>query len=420
MAQVSNDRLWKTFLALLIGLFIVLGACAAWFLPKAIREIAARGPRPSSFRPFEHPSSYAFQLADGRILLVGSQPGTQVATAEFLDPSTLTFSPAPPPLHARSFHPVGTLMKDGSPLLAGGSPRSDSNSILERFDVKAGRWVELDRLPADIRLCDAVCLQDGRILFTTEDGDRQGILVWDPVARTVRNAGHRALCVNGTPLATLLRDGRVLVTHLEYGGEALESSDAFLFDPGTDTTTLLPHMSQHRSQHQSSLMTDGRVLITGGAQGEPSAEIFDPATGRFAPARAMLAPRALHRSITLRDGRVLVAGGVSSHLDHVALPFTPEEAASLPTDEIVRRTKEHFRKHPPKAEPLASEMELFDPKTGSFTAVPTPSTHLVLGDGPRGGLHAELPDGDIIFLDFQGPIFFHPRTLSWSRSKEQP
>jgi len=417
MKPTTSETLRKIVIPLLIGLFLALGFLAVRTLPKVIHRIA-KPQAFSSYRAQDHPSGFAFPLRDGRFLLVGSGPGTRASQSEFLDPSTLEFSAAPAPRHDRSFHPVGTLLKNGDPLLAGGPPNSKANSILESFDVAAGRWVELDRLPDDVRLADALCLKDGRVLFTTNDGGQQGLLVWDPVRKSLRNAGHRAMCVNGSPLASMLQDGKVLITHLHYGETALETTNAFLFDPETNETLPLHPMALSRSQHQTSPLADGRVLITGGADGEPSAEVFDPATRTFTPTGPMVAPRSLHRSVVLPDGRVLIAGGVSSRKDSSRLPFTDEELTMLQPEELARRMKEHYKKHPPKHEPLASEIEIFDPRTGQFSPVPEPPEHLLLGDGPRGGLHAERADGDVLFLAYGGPLRFQPKSRTWSSSKE--
>jgi hypothetical protein len=69
-----------------------------------------------------------------------------------------------------------------------------------------------------------------------------------------------------------------------------------------------------RSGHQATLLTDGRVLVTGGSDGEGKAigfaEVFNPITTTWSLAAANLAPRLGHAASLLRDGRVLVVGGV--------------------------------------------------------------------------------------------------------------
>jgi hypothetical protein len=77
---------------------------------------------------------------------------------------------------------------------------------------------------------------------------------------------------------------------------------------------LVGSMIWPRVAHAATLLSDGRVLITGGSAYSnespiPWAEIFDPATGTFRTAGAMAVPRHGHVAVALHDGRVLVAGG---------------------------------------------------------------------------------------------------------------
>ena len=73
-------------------------------------------------------------------------------------------------------------------------------------------------------------------------------------------------------------------------------------------------MDTARASGTATLLADGRVLLTGGYPGEgasptSSAEIFDPAEGSFAPTGDLTVARADHSASLLSDGRVLIAGG---------------------------------------------------------------------------------------------------------------
>lgn len=70
-------------------------------------------------------------------------------------------------------------------------------------------------------------------------------------------------------------------------------------------------MNGGRRDHRATKLQDGRVLITGGAQGSMglnSAEIFDPATETFTSTNPMNDARS-SEAVLLNDGRVLVVGG---------------------------------------------------------------------------------------------------------------
>ncbi len=76
------------------------------------------------------------------------------------------------------------------------------------------------------------------------------------------------------PSATLLQDGRVLVT----GGD---NASAEVYDPSTGTFSTTGLMNVNRRWHTSLLLNDGRVLIVGGCYC-PIAEIYDPLWARSA------------------------------------------------------------------------------------------------------------------------------------------
>src|SRR5208337_3042608 len=75
-------------------------------------------------------------------------------------------------------------------------------------------------------------------------------------------------------------------------------------------------MTQARTGAAAVLLTDGRVLITGGtdSSGVPQAttEVYDPSTGAFTASPAMNVPRANHAAIVLKTGDVLVTGGLTT------------------------------------------------------------------------------------------------------------
>jgi hypothetical protein len=153
--------------------------------------------------------------------------------------------------------------------------------------------------------------------------------------------------------ATLLADGRVLIA----GGETYQGWSVFggalhpekytyfdsagLYDPATRTFTPTGSMATARAEHTATLLSDGRVLVTGGRDsvGGPlpqlrSAELYDPATGTFSPTGPMADARAGGTAVRLLDGRVLITGGGNG-----------------------------------ASGPLASA-EIYDPSNGTFSPVP--------------------------------------------------
>jgi hypothetical protein len=136
--------------------------------------------------------------------------------------------------------------------------------------------------------------------------------------------------------ATLLRDGRVLITL------GAEDNSAELYDPATGTFSPTGSMIRRSNGfptggQTATLLQDGRVLVAGGSQGGSglltfsTAELFDPATGSFSATGSMTTPRDGQNATLLRDGRVLMTGGDSDTGEGVAPELGSAELYYPPT-----------------------------------------------------------------------------------------
>jgi Galactose oxidase, central domain/Kelch motif len=223
-------------------------------------------------------------LRDGRVLIIGGNDvgSHTTASAEIYDPRTGAFTPTGSMATARGFH-TATLLADGRVLVTGGDAAAwdDSGPFLasaEIYDPKTG-------------------------MFTTTGPMKTG-------------RAHHA--------ATLLADGRVLITGGTPGRAGGNGSGttsltaAELFDPATGKFSLTGPMTQGRVYHTATRLADGRVLVAGGCDNGrayatclflASAEIYDPKTGRFSTTGSMADRRVFASSTLLADGRVLITGG---------------------------------------------------------------------------------------------------------------
>jgi Kelch motif/Galactose oxidase, central domain len=207
-------------------------------------------------------------LPSGEVLVVGGctldscELDTRGATTELFDPRTGRFRAGPRLSTPRDGHAAAAL-RGGGVLVAGGWTPAGATATAERFDG----------------------------------------------TRFARTGSMRV--ARGSPTATVLRDGRVLVT----GGEARDNRklrSAELYDQRTGRFTPTGAMRTPRGAHVAVLLRDGRVLVIGGTDGDlvlATTELYDPKRGRFTPGPRLRVARQKHAAVVLRDGRVLVVGG---------------------------------------------------------------------------------------------------------------
>src|SRR5439155_5232442 len=94
-------------------------------------------------------------------------------------------------------------------------------------------------------------------------------------------------------------------------------------------------MSAQRSSHRATWLTNGAVLVTGGATSTgvtATAELFHPLTGSFERTGSMRSQRELHTATRLTNGAVLVAGGINGSITlSSAELFEPTSGSFVPT-----------------------------------------------------------------------------------------
>ena len=163
----------------------------------------------------------------------------------------------------------------------------------------------------------ATRLSDGRVLVTggrNDSGKLASAEIYDPVTETWSTTSSiRVLLARGTRP----RSSQTAACSSPRGSTSARSWPVRrLTIPATGTWSVTGSLGGFaRSRHTATLLSDGRVLVAGGENGDyihfylPFAEIYDPATGTWSVTGSMIKGRQGHRATLLADSSVLVTGG---------------------------------------------------------------------------------------------------------------
>jgi N-acetylneuraminic acid mutarotase len=283
-------------------------------------------------------SHTASTLLDGRVLVAGGEYAFD--QAEVYDPATDTWAATGNLTASRSKH-VAAVLVDGRVLVAGGCNASSYcgnglntvNQTAEIYDPGTGVWSPTGSMSRDRFDGKASLLPGGKVLIAGGVSETwkyylETAELYDPATGTwsvTNSMAHKRTRHS----MSALHDGRILVTGGlcdNYICGELYLSSAELYDPGAGAWSDAGSMSIKRYSHTASVLSDGRVLVSGGAEAGASAEVYDPLAITWTLAAAMAEPRDRHTATVLLDGRVLVTGsGSNSGLD--AELFDPSTGA---------------------------------------------------------------------------------------------
>lgn len=260
--------------------------------------------------------STATLLPSGRVLIVGGLGGT---TGELYDPATDTWTPTSA-LRALRAESSATLLQNGQVLVVGGFATA-ARRTAELYDPSTDTWT-LTSPPRNGRMNHtATLLQDGRVLVVGGLFGGRTAELYDPATGTWTSTAGQPNVARQSHTATVLKNGQVLVA----GGWGAGGTSAELYDPtvGTWTSTFGPLNNAHVN-HTATLTLNGNVLVVGGGdpqQETAATEMYNPVTGIWTcaatsmvlvPTVSLSTPRTNHATTLLSDGRVLVVGGTGS------------------------------------------------------------------------------------------------------------
>lgn len=279
-------------------------------------------------------SSHAF-LPDGLLLVTGGHSaadghsdhdGIGLVQASLFDWRTETWTPLPDMTDGR-WYPTNTPLPNGNMLVISGSHDVDDfrkNLLPQVWRTSAGDWRDLtnaqDFPPYGVDLYPRMLVApDGRVFKAGPDADTwfldtAGTGAWE--AGPVAADGPR---VYGT--ATMFAPGRLLVTGGSDGGDltpAFATAEVIDLNDPAPAWRSIDSMTEPRRHHNSAMLPDGTVLVTGGTRGpgfdNPKetvylAELWNPDTEDWLQMDSMRMPRVYHSvALLLPDGSVLTAG----------------------------------------------------------------------------------------------------------------
>jgi N-acetylneuraminic acid mutarotase len=288
---------------------------------------AADGWSPAASMSIVRSGHTATVLASGKVLVAGGYADDDTgytASAELYDPVSDTWSPAASMHEARGYH-TATLLRSGKVLVAGGHINEHFSEPLtasaELYDPVTDSWTPAASLGEVRSMHTATLLANGKVLVTGGGGSYDvefghgfpsSAELYDPVGNTWSPTAGMSRARYGLT-ATLLTSGRVLVTGGGSGGNGPDDpTSAELYDPVSATWSPAANMNTGRYNHTATLLASGKVLVTGGDRNpgvDAGSELYDPAADAWSPTASMGTARAGHTATLRASGEVLVTGG---------------------------------------------------------------------------------------------------------------
>jgi hypothetical protein len=261
-------------------------------------------------------------------------------------------------------------------------------------------------------------LQSGKVLIAGGSGPLGLVVsaeIYDPNSGGFNVVGNlQSPRANHT--ATLLTNGKVLLTGVGFAGGGIPTNSAEIYDPGSGAFTVTGSMSFARTGHTATLRLDGTVLIAGGLVLRPQSEIYNPSTGTFTVSRSMTMARQFQTATLLPDGTVLIVGGYGvfnsfagiAPVNSTELSFEPKPSTAAFTHTTDTM---HFARAFHSATLLSNgEVLLVGGNSGNVAELYSPQGQPC----PSGTAGCSWRDGDLITLQgFQFSAILDDDSFSW-------
>lgn len=301
----------------------------------------------------------AILLPNKQVLVVGGGYTKPDGTIQYLA-STETYAPAngawtqSGSLSTECSDHAAALLQNGKVLVMGGyNGNYLANSWLYNYETR--QWTSTSGLDTSRQYHTATVLNTGKVLVVGGYHGYQNGNVWqvlpnelyDPVPGRWADTGA-ITHARKQHTATLLSNGKVLVTGGHDGNNPLTNS--MLYDPTTGQWSPTGELITGRFNHTATLLFNGKVLVAGGkGKKAPNAyltylndaELYDPITGKWSQTGTLHIGRALHTATLLTNRKVLVIGGYNdAYLNSVEL-YNIATGLWIPTANLLATRGEH-------------------------------------------------------------------------------
>src|SRR5215469_8620182 len=191
-------------------------------------------------------------------------------------------------------------------------------------------------------------------------------------------------------------------------------------------------MNVGRIDHTATLLANGDVLVTGGANNSTgylsSAELYNHSTGKWTLTGSMTAPRDGHDAVLLHNGQVLVAGGINASLSQCgtlasAELFNPSTDTWTATGSMTTGRYSFTLTVLPNGEVLAAggtncgnggltSAEVYNPSTGQWAATGS----MTIGNETNWAVLLQNGEVFVVWSD----NLYNPSTGTWTATSRDP
>lgn len=254
----------------------------------------------------------AILLKSGKVLVSGGYTQYVVSTSELYDPSTGKWSQTGSLVNG-SQTSTATLLQSGKVLLV-------QRGNAELYDPNTGKWTNTKSVVVSRLFNTAALLKSGKVLVAagadSKGHDLSSSELYNPTTNSWTASGSLPKMVDYSN-GMLLPNGKVLLVALTNTPYSLIVS--MVYDPTTgkwSSTSALNHTGRYGSTLV--VLPSGKALLAGGESfssdenNTTTVEVYDSSTNKWTYTNSLTVGRAYHQTILLKDGRVLITGGIDA------------------------------------------------------------------------------------------------------------